>query len=77
MTNEDRKAQIRAVLAQIQCEHGESVALAAQALASLEFSIAQTRELLGELSAVGAPLAEAAKSFRALWADTQARIEHA
>jgi hypothetical protein len=33
--------------------------------------------LLGELSAAGAPVAEVAKTFRALWADTQARIEHA
>ena len=64
-------------MVQIHREQGEPVALAVEGFASLEFGITQTDELLAELSAAGAPFAETAKSLRALWADTRARIEHA
>ena len=73
MTLEQSKSEYLAMLVQIEHEYGPQAALVTQALASLQFSIEHTRELIA-LAQVGT---EAAETSDAIWSDTRDRITHA
>ena len=78
MVREDSKAKYRETLKSIEKTPGAPVALAAQALASLYFSICTTNALLDELQQLGVPINKPAQTtIRALWTDTQRKLEHA
>jgi len=73
MTLEQSRTEVLAVLTQIEHEYGERAALVTQVLASLQFGIEHTRELI-ELAQVGD---ETAQVSAAIWQDAQDRITHA
>jgi hypothetical protein len=73
MPPEQSTMELLAVLTRMEYEYGKQAALVTQALASLQFSIEHTRELI-ELAQVGD---EGAQVSAAIWQDAQDRITEA